>query len=142
MNDELKEWFQARHGVVSAQEQEKIMKEQERFEDADLHNTYPQDQEENEYRFLDPAWLDEIARGLTKGAVKHPGETWRTIPCDEHLARALRHINLYRMGDRDEPHLINASMRLMMAFCTGEVEDTREAWEKLMKDMERGRLNA
>ena len=41
---------------------------------------YPQDKEENEYRFFSPAWLDEIARGLTKGAVKHPGETWRKIP--------------------------------------------------------------
>lgn len=34
---------------------------------------YPQDSEENEYRFIDPAWLDAIAAGLTAGAVKHPG---------------------------------------------------------------------
>ena len=81
---------------------------------------YPQDQEANEYRYLSPAWLDAIAEGLTKGAVKHPGETWRQIPSDEHLARALRHINLYRMGDRSEPHIINASMRIMMAFETSE----------------------
>lgn len=79
---------------------------------------YPQDQEANEYRYLSPTWLDAIAEGLTKGAVKHPGETWRQIPADEHLARALRHINLYRMGDRSEPHIVNASMRIMMAFET------------------------
>ena len=77
---------------------------------------YPQDEEKNEYRYISPSWLDEIARGLTAGAEKHPGETWRTIPSDEHLSRAMRHINLYRMGDRTEPHIINASMRLMMAF--------------------------
>ena len=84
---------------------------------------FPQDAENNEYRYIDPAWLNEIAIGLTAGAEKHPGETetWRQIPCDEHLARALRHINLYRMGDRLENHLANASMRLMMSFATQEV---------------------
>ena len=100
---------------------------------------YPQAQEENEFRYLSPAWLDEIARGLTAGAQKYPGETWRQIPSAEHLARAMRHINLYRMGDRTEPHIINASMRLMMAFETSGAE--REKWEGLMQDMERGRLN-
>jgi hypothetical protein len=83
---------------------------------------YPQDSEENEYRYLAPRWLNEIAIGLTAGAVKHPGETWRGIPSEEHLARAMRHINLHRMGDRSEPHLINASMRLMMAFETAMEE--------------------
>jgi hypothetical protein len=83
---------------------------------------FPQDAEENEYRFIEPEWLDEIAIGLTAGAVKHPGETWKTIPADERLARAMRHINLYRMGDRSEPHLINASMRLMMAYANSKNE--------------------
>lgn len=79
---------------------------------------YPQDEEKNEYRYISAKWLDAIAAGLTAGAIKHPNETWRTIPCEEHLARAFRHINLYRMGDRSEPHLVNASMRLMMAMET------------------------
>ena len=83
---------------------------------------YPQDKEANEYRYLSPAWLNAIAEGLTSGAEKHPGETWREIPADEHLARALRHINLYRMGDRNEPHIINASMRVMMAFEVSQAE--------------------
>ena len=85
-------------------------------------SAYPQDTENNEYRYLDPQWLNEIAIGLTAGAEKHPGETWRDIPCEEHLARALRHINLYRMGDRAENHIINASMRLMMACATTQGE--------------------
>ena len=84
---------------------------------------YPQDQEDNEYRYLDPAWLDEIARGLTAGAVKHPGETWRTISTYEHRARALPDINRYRKGDRKEPQLINAAMRVMMAFATSRNEE-------------------
>ena len=28
---------------------------------------YPQDEEKNEYRYISPSWLDEIARGLTAG---------------------------------------------------------------------------
>lgn len=88
---------------------------------------YPQDEEQNEYRYISASWLDEIAKGLTKGAAKHPGETWRTIPSDEHLSRAMRHINLYRLGDRTEPHIINASMRLMMAFCTTRNEEVMDA---------------
>lgn len=83
-----------------------------------MNEKYPQDSEKNEYRYISPAWLDAVAEGLTAGAVNHPGETWKEIPCDEHLARAFRHINLYRAGDRSEPHIVNASMRIMMAFET------------------------
>lgn len=79
---------------------------------------YPQATEDNEYRYISPAWLDDIAKGLTAGAVKHPGETWRTIPTDEHIARAIRHLNLARMGDKEDKHLINAAMRCMMAYET------------------------
>ena len=105
----------------------------------ELDTEFPQETENNEYRYLSPAWLDAIAEGLTNGQRKYPGETWRQIPSAEHLARAMRHINLYRMGDRSEPHIINASMRLMMAFETSGAD--REKWEGLMNDYERGRLN-
>ena len=77
---------------------------------------YPQNEEKNEYRYIDFAWLDEIAMGLTAGAKKHPGETWRKIPAKEHVARAIRHLSMHQTGDSSEPHLINASMRCMMAF--------------------------
>ena len=76
---------------------------------------YPQDREENEYRFIDAAWLDRVAAGLTAGDVKHPGATWKKIPAKEHAARAIRHLNMFRKGDRSEDHLTNASMRCMMA---------------------------
>ena len=79
---------------------------------------YPQDEEQNEYRYIHFAWLDEIAMGLTAGAKKHPGETWREIPSEEHVARAIRHLSMHLTGDCSEPHLVNASMRCMMAFAT------------------------
>ena len=83
---------------------------------------YPQDQEENDFRYLSPAWLNELAKGLTAGAVRHPGETWRTIPAREHVWRAVRHCILWLAGDDSEPHLVNAGMRIMMAW-----EASREA---------------
>ena len=76
---------------------------------------YPQDEEKNEYRYIDFEWLNEIATGLTAGAEKHPGETWRSIPAEEHAARALRHLSMWLAGDRSDSHIINASMRCMMA---------------------------
>lgn len=76
---------------------------------------YPQSAETNEYRYIDFEWLDEIAEGLTAGAEKHPGETWREIPAKEHAARAARHLSMWLAGDRDDTHLVNASMRCMMA---------------------------
>ena len=76
---------------------------------------YPQSAEPNEYRYLDYPWLNEVATGLTAGAEKHPGETWRSIPAEEHAARALRHLSMWLAGDRSDSHIINASMRCMMA---------------------------
>ena len=76
---------------------------------------YPQSAEPNEYRYLDYPWLNEVATGLTAGAEKHPGETWHGIPAEEHAARALRHLSMWLAGDRSDKHIINASMRCMMA---------------------------
>ena len=95
---------------------------------------YPQAHEKNEYRYLSPRWLDEIARGLTAGARKYPGQTWRQIPAHEHAWRAVRHLILYLAGDKKDTHLVNASMRCMMAFETEATEIDREQWEKLMRE--------
>ena len=91
---------------------------------------FPQETESNEYRYISASWLNAVAAGLTEGQVKYPGETWRQIPPEEHMARAMRHINLWRMGDRGETHIINASMRLMMAFDT----DSRKEWERKLHE--------
>ncbi len=79
---------------------------------------YPQAKEPNEYRYIQPKWLDAVARGLTGGAVEHPNETWRTIPPVEHAWRAVRHLVMWLSGDRSDAHLGNASMRCMMSFAT------------------------
>lgn len=87
---------------------------------------YPQSAEPNEYRYFNYPWLNEIAAGLTAGAEKHPGETWHDIPAKEHAARAVRHLSLYLKGDVTEEHLVNASMRCMMARVI-EREETKNA---------------
>ena len=89
--------------------------------------SYPQDTEEDEYRYIDAGWLEAVARGLTAGVKKHPGETWRQIPPEEHAARAMRHLNLYRTGDRKDTHLINAAMRCMMAYATEKARGEGQA---------------
>lgn len=94
---------------------------------------YPQDTEKNEYRYLDFARLDEMARGLTAGAAKHPGETWRQIPTEEHAARAVRHLSMYLTGDTSEPHLVNASMRCMMAHATATGACCLRNWTRRRK---------
>lgn len=102
---------------------------------------YPQTEESNEYRYIDNAWLDELAVGLTAGAKTHPGETWRDIPAKEHMARALRHINLYLKGDRTDNHIINASMRCMMAFALDRIESDVEL-QGILNTAEEANLNA
>ena len=86
---------------------------------------YPQDQEKDECRYLIPHWLLAMSEGLTRGAVKHPGETWRQIPAKEHAWRAIRHILKYIADDTEDDHLTNASMRVMMAWETarGLIDD-------------------
>jgi hypothetical protein len=99
-----------------------------------IDSDYPQAHEPNEYRYLSPAWLDEIAKGLTAGQEKYPGETWRKIPAKEHAWRAVRHLVLYLMGDKADTHLVNASMRCMMAFETDATANDVIEWEKLMRE--------
>ena len=87
---------------------------------------YPQSAEPNEFRYFNFAWMNEIAAGLTAGAEKHPGETWHDIPAKEHAARAVRHLAMWLAGDRSDKHIINASMRCMMA-CVMEREEEMDA---------------
>ena len=112
--------------------------------------TYPQSAESNEYRYLDFEWLDEVASGLTAGAEKHPGKTWRSIPAAEHAARALRHLSMWLAGDRSDTHLINASMRCMMAraiereenqnYDPEEIDALREENKELWAELNKCRL--
>lgn len=91
---------------------------------------FPQDEEKDECRYLLQYGLSgallEVAEGLTAGAEKHPGATWRHIPTEEHLARAFRHILKYCEGDRMEDHLTHAAMRSLMAIACERQKNVHE----------------
>jgi len=79
--------------------------------------------EEDEFRYFSPGWLLAMAMGLTAGARKYGTDNWRLIAPDEHAWRAVRHLVLY-IVTRDAEHLVNASMRCMMAWETAKGNDT------------------
>lgn len=97
---------------------------------------YPQEQEKDECRYYLRSGLAgallEVAEVLTSGAAKHPNETWRSIPPEEHLARAMRHILKYSDGDRLEEHLSHIACRALMALaCAREkCNNTKHISEK------------
>ncbi len=53
---------------------------------------------------------------MVRGAASHPGDDWRAYPPAFHVAKAERHVRLYREGDKSEPHLAHAATRLLMAL--------------------------
>lgn len=52
---------------------------------------------------------------LHSGAAKYGEGNWERISIRDHLDHAYRHMNLWRAGDRSEPHLIHAICRLVFA---------------------------
>ena len=134
MNDEMFEKLagQAKEWTVTMRMEEPQEADDLTHEEMEeiTNNSYPQDAEEDEFRYLSPQWLNEIARGLTAGAKRHPGETWRTIPAKEHAWRAVRHLIKYLEGDKADDHLIHASMRVMMAWETDKAANDTIEWEK------------
>jgi hypothetical protein len=79
--------------------------------------------EQDEFRYLDPQWLIDLSKGLTKGAEKYGVDNWRQIEAREHAWRAVRHLVYWAVGDRTEDHLLNASMRCMMVCVVARGDD-------------------
>ena len=101
----------------SVDEISKVVEDFMTYKHQKLENQYIQTPELNEYRYLDPFWLDMIAEGLTKGAKKYPNNTWKQIPPEEHTWRAVRHLIEFLKKQNPED-LIHASMRCMLAYST------------------------
>jgi hypothetical protein len=62
-----------------------------------------------------PVVLRLLAQCLGFGARKYGKENWKQIPMEDNLAHAMNHINEWNLGDRSEPHLVNAMARLSFA---------------------------
>lgn len=69
------------------------------------------------YDLVSPFALHRLAQVYERGAVKYTDRNWeRGIPLSRCLDSALRHINQYRMGMRDEDHLAHAAWNLFAAM--------------------------
>ncbi len=50
------------------------------------------------------------------GSRKYGPGNWKKISIDSQIAHAMNHLNEFRAGDRSEPHLVNAAVRVMFAL--------------------------
>lgn len=74
---------------------------------------------------IPPIALRLLAQCLGFGARKYGKDNWRLIPIDENIGHAQNHLNEWMLGDRSEPHLVNAMARLTFAL-TQAVEDGQQ----------------
>lgn len=65
---------------------------------------------------IPPECLQLLAQCLGFGAQKYGKENWRQIDLEDHLCHAMNHLNLLRLGDRSEMHLVNALARITFAL--------------------------
>ena len=82
---------------------------------------------------IPPIVLKLLAQCLGFGLRKYGKENWKQIPKEEHLAHAQNHINEWQLGDRSEPHLVNAMARLSFALWWA-VDDGEQAKEYVHPD--------
>lgn len=69
------------------------------------------------YDLISPFALHRLAQVYERGAAKYAERNWeRGIPVSRCLDSALRHLNQYRMGLRDEDHLAHAAWNLFAAM--------------------------
>lgn len=61
---------------------------------------------------------------LAVGAENRGDRNWELISIRDHLDHAEEHINLWKSGDRSEPHLIHAICRLIFAAYLATKEPT------------------
>lgn len=82
---------------------------------------------------IPPIVLKLLAQCLGFGLRKYGKDNWKQIPKEEHLAHAQNHINEWQLGDRSEPHLVNAMARLSFALWWA-VEDGEQPKEYVHPD--------
>ena len=71
---------------------------------------------EADFSQVPPFALRLLAQCCGFGARKYGSGNWKKIPIESQIAHALNHLNEFRLGDRSEPHLVNAAVRVMFAL--------------------------
>ena len=91
----------------------------QQFETGAVRDTNPG---KGRFDLIPPVPLDRLAKLYEKGALKYEARNWeRGIPVSRFIDSALRHINKWREGYRDEDHLIQAVFNLFGAVHTQEM---------------------
>lgn len=81
------------------------------------------DAESVRYDLVSPIGQRRLAETYAEGAAKYgPGNWLKGFPASDILNRLMRHIDLYRSGDRTEDHLAHATWGL---FTLMHFEETR-----------------
>jgi hypothetical protein len=65
---------------------------------------------------IPPVVLRLLAQCLGFGARKYGKDNWKAISIEDNIAHAMNHLNEWSLGDRSEPHLVNAMARITFAL--------------------------
>lgn len=90
----------------------------------DFESGAVRDAETGKGRFdlIPPVALELLAKHFEEGALKYEDRNWeKGMPLGQFLDSALRHINKYRDGQRDEPHIVAAFWNLAAFLHTREM---------------------
>lgn len=80
------------------------------------------DPEKGRYDLISPLALHRLAIVMAKGANKYSDRNWeKGMPMSWYLDSALRHLNQYLSGKRDEDHAGQAMFNVMALIHTGEM---------------------
>ena len=67
-----------------------------------------------QFSLICPLMLNDLAATCREGLVKYGADNWaKGMPINDTLNHAIRHINLFRGGDKGEDHLAHAIWNLM-----------------------------
>jgi dATP/dGTP diphosphohydrolase, N-terminal len=88
------------------------------------------------FDLISPIFLRRLARHYENGARKYGDRNWeRGIPVTRYLDSAMRHINEYREGLRDEDHLTAAAWNIACAIHTEEMVERGLLPKELMNNI-------
>lgn len=71
---------------------------------------------EADFSQVPPFALRLLAQCCGFGSRKYGSGNWKKISIESQISHAMNHLNEYRLGDRSEPHLVNAAVRVMFAL--------------------------
>lgn len=82
---------------------------------------------EADFSQVPPFALRLLAQCCGFGSRKYGPGNWKKIPIESQIAHAMNHLNEFRLGDRSEPHLVNAAVRVMFALELAVEQGAQEA---------------